>query len=548
MTYSIISPNSTFDNLTSDNLTNALNQWENLLGKNYVITDEKQRIEAETATYQTTAKIPAIIQPSNRQEIQECLKIANQYSTPIYPISTGKNWGYGSRVPTENNCVLMDLSRLNRILDYNETLAYVTIEPGVTQRQLYQFLQEKGNKLIMSVTGSTPDSSLIGNIMERGEGKGPLGDRFNNVCGMEVVLPTGECIHTGFNRFKNPQAGAVNRWGVGPYFDGIFTQSNLGIVTQMTMWLMPYPKYFQTFFYTVEHENQLEELIDKLRQLKVDGVIKTTFHINNNYRMLSFQQQYPWQETQGKTPLPADLLQQLSHQWGGGVWIGEGALYSASSAQGKVERQLIQKALKGIVKKLVFFDEKKFKIATKLSPIFKLITGIEIKDKVDLIYNKNPQRGIITEKILKMAYWRKKTSPSSNFNLDQDGCGMIWCVPAVPFIGNHVRNAINIINRVAQKYGYEPNFAMNCVTERNINLNAAIFYDRFVEGEDQKALACHDEMLKTLMENGYYPYRLSTHSMNSLPNPEDDYGILMSKIKDTLDPNGILSPGRYEFL
>jgi 4-cresol dehydrogenase (hydroxylating) len=364
---------------------------------------------------------------------------------------------------------------------------------------------------------------------------------------MEVILPTGECIHTGLNRFENPQAGAVNRWGVGPYFDGIFTQSNLGIVTQMTMWLMPYPKYFQAFFYSIDQETNLEALIDALHQLKLDGVIKTTFHINNNYRMLSIQQQYPWQETEGKTPLPTDLLEQLSHQWGGGVWIGEGALYSASTEQGKVEKQLIEKALKGIVNKLMFFDEKKINMAKKISPLFKIFTGVEIKDKVDLIYNKNPQRGMITEKVLQMAYWRRKTPPTPNFNLDLDGCGMIWCVPAVPFTGNHVRNAINIISDIAKKYGYEPNIGMNCITERNININAAIFYDRLVEGEDQNALACHDEMLQELMNHGYYPYRLSTHSMNSLPPAKDDYGYLLSKIKNSLDPHHILAPNRYEF-
>ncbi len=542
MTSVIFPPNS-----VDKNLSNALTEWENLLGVEYVITDAQDRLEAETATYKTNAKIPAIIRPGNRQEIQDCLKIANRYQTPIYPISTGKNWGYGSRVPTQTGCVLMDLSRLNQILDYDETLAYVTIEPGVTQRQLYEFLQKKGNKLLMSVTGSTPDSSLIGNIMERGEAKGPLGDRFNHVCGMEVVLPTGECIHTGFNRFENPQAGAVNRWGVGPYFDGMFTQSNLGIVTQMTLWLMPYPKYFQAFFYSIDQDSNLEALIDALRRLKLEGVIKTTFHINNSYRMLSIQQQYPWQETKGETPLPPDLLEQLSHQWGGGVWIGEGALYSASPEQGKVERQLIEKALKGIVNKLMFFDAKKFQMAKKLSPIFKLFTGVEIKDKVDLIYNKNPQRGMITERVLNMAYWRKKTPPSPTLDLDQDGCGMIWCVPAIPFTGNQVRKVVEIIGQITQKYGYEPNIGMNCITERNININATIFYDRSVEGEDQKALDCHDEIMSNLMEKGYYPYRLSTQSMDSLPAPKDDYKDFLDKIKDCLDPHHILSPGRYEF-
>ncbi len=130
------------ENIISDNLTDALQEWENLLGSEYVSTDNKKRLEAETATYETHAKIPAIIRPGNRQEVQESLKIANRYQTPVYPISTGKNWGYGSRVPSRTGSVLMDLSRLNQILDYNETLAYVTIEAGVTQRQLYDFLQK----------------------------------------------------------------------------------------------------------------------------------------------------------------------------------------------------------------------------------------------------------------------------------------------------------------------------------------------------------------------------------------------------------------------
>lgn len=82
----------------------------------------------------------------------------------------------------------MELGLLNRIVDYNENLAYVTLEPGVTQRQLFEYLEGKKSNLMMSVTGSTPDSSLIGNTLERGVGKGPLGDRFAHICGLEVVL------------------------------------------------------------------------------------------------------------------------------------------------------------------------------------------------------------------------------------------------------------------------------------------------------------------------------------------------------------------------
>ncbi|MDF5728078.1 MAG: FAD-binding oxidoreductase [Rhizonema sp. PD38] len=291
------------------NLKQALCAWQNILGLKHVITDEASLKTTQTATFLTTQRSLAIIQPGDRTEVQQCLKIANQYQIPIYPISTGKNWGYGSSVPVQDSCVIMSLARLNRIVDYDEKLAYVTVEPGVTQRQLFEYLQSQKSNLWMSVTGSTPDSSLIGNILERGLGEGLYGDRFNYVCSLEVVLPTGECIHTGFGRFAEARAVRVNRWGVGPYVDGLFTQSNLGVVTQMTLWLTPIPRYFQLFWYAIDEDTRLEELVDAVRYLKLQGLIPSAFVINNDIRMLSYQQQYPWQEAEGAMPLPLNLSQ-----------------------------------------------------------------------------------------------------------------------------------------------------------------------------------------------------------------------------------------------
>src|ERR1700760_348127 len=87
--------------------------------------------EAETATFSTRQTIPFILRPHSREEVQECLREANRTGIPVYPVSSGKNWGYGSRVPPVDHCALLDLSALNRILDYNERLGYVTVEPGV---------------------------------------------------------------------------------------------------------------------------------------------------------------------------------------------------------------------------------------------------------------------------------------------------------------------------------------------------------------------------------------------------------------------------------
>ena len=149
---------------------------------------------------------------------------------------------------------------MNRILDFSEDLAYVTIEPGVTQAQLFAFLREQRSKLWMDATGASPECSLIGNAVESGFGHTPYGDHFANSCGLEVVLPNGEVIDTGFARFPGAHAAPAYRWGVGPSLDGMFSQSNFGIVTRMTQWLMPAPEYFQAYYFRCDKPEDVTPL------------------------------------------------------------------------------------------------------------------------------------------------------------------------------------------------------------------------------------------------------------------------------------------------
>src|SRR5580704_1648892 len=243
----------------------ALLEWAHTVGPENVITDGSSLRAAETGTFATDQRIPAIVRPADREQVQQCLRIANRWQTPVYPISSGKNWGYGSRVPASDGCVLLDLGRMNRIVDFSEELGYVTVEPGVTQAQLYSFLQERKSGLWMDATGASPLCSLIGNAVERGFGHTPYGDHFGHSCGLEVVLPDGSVIETGFARFPSAQAAPLYRWGVGPALDGLFSQSNLGIVTRMTIWLMPAPEYFQAYYFRTESHEGLAALVDALR-------------------------------------------------------------------------------------------------------------------------------------------------------------------------------------------------------------------------------------------------------------------------------------------
>lgn len=89
-------------------------------------------------------EISGVVLPKSTEEVRQVVNLANNFLVPIYPISTGKNWGLGSKLPVKEGCVIVDLHRMNRIREVNTEYGYAVIEPGVTQQQLYDHLQEHG--------------------------------------------------------------------------------------------------------------------------------------------------------------------------------------------------------------------------------------------------------------------------------------------------------------------------------------------------------------------------------------------------------------------
>jgi 4-cresol dehydrogenase (hydroxylating) len=523
----------------------AIEAWIECLGTEQVLTESSEREECQTATFFTNSQILAILRPANPREIQDCLKIANQYQIPLYPISRGKNTGYGSKVPPSACCVLLDLGRLDRITDYHDQLGYVTVEAGVTQRQLYQFLQEKSAPFWMDAVGASPEASLVGNVIERGFGHTPYGEHFAHVCGFEVILATGETIHTGFGSFSNAQATPIYRWGVGPHLDGLFSQSNFGIVTRMTIWLMPKPEYFQAFYFSIDRDDQLADLIDALRPLRLNGTLKSAIHIGNDYKVLASIRPYPWTEMAGKTPLSAEILEEFARTWGFGAWNGSGGLYG-TRAQVAEARRLVKRALKGKVKKLQFVDDFTLLLLQKLERPYQWLTKTKVSEILKLlkpVYGL--MQGIPTATQLGSAYWRKKSLPSEPVNPEKDRCGLIWCAPIAPLDGAAGAEIYEMVQGVFRQYEFEPLISISLLTERCLNCVIAITYDREIPGEDERAIACYDHLMDGLTQAGYYPYRLGIQSMELLAQMEESYQDLLNKLKHCLDPQGILAPGRY---
>ena len=95
-----------------------------------------------------------------------------------------------------------------------------------------QLINKQNNlPFLVPVTGAGPSCSLLGNALERGYGITPHSDHFAAVTALRAVLPSGEIYQSAIAEAGGKDVDYAYKWGVGPYLDGIFTQSSLGIVT-----------------------------------------------------------------------------------------------------------------------------------------------------------------------------------------------------------------------------------------------------------------------------------------------------------------------------
>jgi 4-cresol dehydrogenase (hydroxylating) len=216
----------------------------------------------------------AAIAPSTVEEVQAIMRIANERRIPIYPISTGRNLGYGGSAPVLSGSVVLDLKRMNRVLEVDERNAYALVEPGVSYFDLYNHIQERGLKVWID----PPDpgwGSVVGNALDGGGGwtAYPFRDHFGAHCGMEVVLANGDLVRTGMGALPNSKTWQQNRWGYGPWVDGLFRQSNMGVVTKMGFHLMPQPEAYISGTATVTSENDIIALLDVLNLLENQHVV-----------------------------------------------------------------------------------------------------------------------------------------------------------------------------------------------------------------------------------------------------------------------------------
>jgi 4-cresol dehydrogenase (hydroxylating) len=493
----------------------------------------------------------AVVRPARGREVAQLTRIARAHGIALYPISTGKNWGYGDACAVGAGQVLLDLSRMNRIVRVDPELAYAVIEPGVTQQQLSDFLRAHGIALSADCTGAGPDTSFVGNILERGFGHSPYGNRLQHVAGMQVVLANGDLLHTGFGHYPNARATHLFPYGVGPYLDGLFTQSNLGIVIQLGLWLMPQAECVNHFMCSVARHADIAMVVDVLRPLRMDGTLRSVLHIGNDLRVLSGGQVFPRATVETGSSLPDDLRKQLCAAAGIGAWTVSGALHG-SHAQVAAARSALHRALRRTPARLVFVTERKLNMGAAVARLLgDSGPGRKLRAKVALgrsLFAMN--RGVPDGRFLAGAYWRRRGGLPDDFPRHADpaldNCGMLWVSPVLPLRGSDLLALHGLAEPVFRTHGFDLFATFSMINERSLGGVLTIAYDKEDPDEVERAHSCYREVFRLVMDAGYIPYRVGSFSMGDLDPFGDVYWTTVARIKAALDPDGIIAPGRYE--
>jgi 4-cresol dehydrogenase (hydroxylating) flavoprotein subunit len=495
----------------------ALQAMEAAVGSEYVDTTSNTLNQLAVNMIAVDSVLPAgIVRPKTVEEIQALLKIANEYKTPLWAFSTGQNLGYGQACATKPGSVMVDLSRMNKIIEVNEDLAYALVEPGVTFMQMYQYLQDNDIPLWMDVSSGSPGGSYLGNITERGAGYTPLGEKFLFSCGMEVVLANGKVLRTGTGTLPNSQTWQIFKWGYGPYLDGLFTSSNFGIVTKIGFWLMPKPPVYEPLAVVMDGPDSVYKAIEILRPLKLNMVIPNGACVTHVRKSLGLTA--CWGESSNILPkvgrrfdYSSDVLDELKETYRLGDWNFAGALYGLPETV-EMYKKIVQDAFAAAVPGHRFLDADEQQSSPYWKARRKAMRGAPI-DTFD------------------MSDWIGKS-------------GALWISPVAPVRHDHVRQQITIAEDTYRKYGFHYSAELILGTGRDLHHIIWLMFDKTSQEERHRAHQCVKEMYDRYCDVGYMPYRTDISMGDHLMRKLGLFRDICHDLKRVFDPNNILSPGK----
>tara|TARA_Y100001001_G_C8011197_1_gene309776 strand:+ start:364 stop:1929 length:1566 start_codon:yes stop_codon:yes gene_type:complete len=500
--------------VTASEFNTAVDKFRALLGDDNVLVRNDQLTPYKKVMMPRDASEnapSAAVTATTVEQVQGVVRICNEHKIPVWTISTGNNFGYGSAAPVERGQVVLDLIKMNRIISVDAELGTALVEPGVTYQQLYDYLEENDIPLMLSFSAPSAIAGPLGNTMDRGVGYTPYGEHFLMQCGMEVVLANGDVYRTGMGSVEGDNAWQVFKWGYGPTLDGMFTQANYGICTKMGFWLMPRPPVTKPFEIKFEDETDIADIVEFIRPLRLAQVIPNSVVIAGTLWEAATCDTRRVHYTTEPGATPDEILKQIQKDKDLGAWNVYACLYGTPE-QVEVNFNIVKGALKQLGKgKLVTEEE-----AGGTQPFdyrAKLMTGVPNLQEFGL-YN-----------------WR-------------GGGGSMWFAPVSQARGSECDKQYALAKDILNKHGldYVGEFIVGW---RDMHHVIDVLYDRSNDEERKRAEACFNELLDEFEKRGYAVYRVNTQFQDRVA---QSYGSTKRRLEHTLkralDPNNILAPGK----
>ena len=492
----------------------ALRAFTGVVGKDWVLASDEDR-DAYSDIYapgsETEWPAAAALAPGSVEEVQAIVRLANEHRTPLWPISRGKNLGYGAGAPRMPGTIVLDLGRMDRIVELDTTLGICVLEPGVGFFDLYEHLQREKAPLWMSVPGNAW-GSVVGNALDHGIGYTPYGLHARNLCGLEVVLPDGGLLRTGMGAMQGNHSWNVFPLSYGPDWTQMFTQSNLGVVTKAGVWLQPAPEASLLLTWDIPEEEDIGWVVDTIVPLKLSGVIDQNVFIPSwlGKIVLKGQRKDFWDKPGA---IPESRVRELLKEHKLGYWQVQVRLYGDESIN-RAKAEVVKRAFRQ------HLDAPPHEETWR--------TG-------DPVSQYDATLGVPSAVALQMGDWVGGRGAHMGFS------------PVVPAKSQHVLGQLRRSRQIIAEHDVDfyASFTISGRFATNINM---LMYDRDNEQQIANIRKLFNALITQTAKAGYGEYR--THlgwmdPVNATFNFNDHaQRRLNEKVKDALDPNGILAPGK----
>lgn len=252
-----------------------IRELKEIVGAKNVLDDaETLGLYSEDLSLNPPKKPAVVVKPKETEEVQEVVKFANKTLTPLVPLSSGIHF-WGATLP-EQGGIIVDLSRMNKILEIDTLNRKTKIQPGVTWPQLMEALKPH-QQIPLNPLFPHPQTSALTSSLEREPMLIPKYEYGDPVLTMEVVLPTGDLFKTGTASAANTQEAYPEGPGIDFYRFFLGAQGTMGIVTWLNIKTEYRPIHQKAFFVAF---NELQDVADPIYHIQRRHVGNECFVLN----------------------------------------------------------------------------------------------------------------------------------------------------------------------------------------------------------------------------------------------------------------------------